>query len=123
MLSDLGRREEALAVAEEAVRLCAPWPRRAPTPLVSILARSLWVLGDLYGKSEQTGPAIETLAEGVGLLTPVFIAVPAAVAQLMGGLVQSYLARCEAAGREPDAELLAPVIAQFERSNATEEHK
>jgi hypothetical protein len=37
------------------------------------------------------------------------------------GIAQSYLKQCEAAGREPDPELLGPVIAVFERINATEE--
>ena len=87
------------------------------------LARSLWVLGDLYSKTGNLDLAIGTLAEGVRLLTPISVAVPAAVTGMMRGLVQSYLAQCEAAGREPDAELLGPAIAEFERLNATEENK
>jgi hypothetical protein len=42
---------------------------------------------------------------------------------MMGGLVQSYLAQCEAVRREPDAELLGPVIAEFERLKAMKEKK
>jgi hypothetical protein len=42
---------------------------------------------------------------------------------MMRGLVQSYLAQCEAAGRKPDQELLSPVLAEFERLNATEDKK
>jgi len=49
--------------------------------------------------------------------------VPASVAGMMGGLAQSYLKQCEAAGREPDPELLGPVIAKFERLNTTEDQK
>jgi hypothetical protein len=66
---------------------------------------------------------IETLAEGMRLLTPIFTAVPAAVSGIMAGLAQSDLKQCEAAGREPDAELVGPVIAGFERINAEEEKK
>jgi tetratricopeptide (TPR) repeat protein len=123
VLSDLGRREEALTVAEEAVRLYRALAAARPDAFRIDLARSLWVLGNLYGQSGQTDPAIETLAEGVGLLTPVFTAVPASVAGMMGGLAQSYLKQCEAAGREPDPELLGPVIAKFERLNTTEDQK
>jgi hypothetical protein len=81
------------------------------------------VLGDLYGETGKYNTAIGTLAEGVRLLTPIFVSVPAAVAEMMVGLVQSNLAQCEAAGREPDDELLGPAAAVFERLNATEEEK
>ena len=77
----------------------------------------------MYGQTGKSDSAIGTLAEAVRLLTPVFVSVPSAVARMMTGLVQSYLARCKAAGREPDDELLGPVIAEFERLNATEGEK
>ncbi len=34
---------------------------------------------------------------------------------------RSYISQCEAAGREPDPELLGPVIAVFEKLNEQEE--
>jgi hypothetical protein len=123
MLSDLGRREEALTAAEEAVRLRRALAAARPDAFGVDLARSLWVLGDLYGETGTVDSATETLAEGVRLLTPVFVVVPPAVAGIMGGLVHSYLAQCEAAGSGPDHELLGPVIAEFERLNAKEEDK
>ena len=75
------------------------------------------MLGDLYGETENVDLAIDTLAEGVGLLKRVFVAVPTAVAGIMGGLVQSYLKQCESADREPDAEMLGPIIAEMQRLN------
>jgi tetratricopeptide (TPR) repeat protein len=122
-LSDLGRREEALAAAEEAVGLYRALAAARSDAFAADLARSLWVLGDLYSKTGKTDLAIETLAEGMRVLTPMFVAVPAAVAGMMSGLVQSYMVQCETAGREPDTELLRPVIEEFERLNATEENK
>jgi tetratricopeptide (TPR) repeat protein len=105
-LSDLGRREEALTAAEEAVRLYRALAAARPDAFTIQLARSLWVLGELDGETGKSDRAIETLGEGVRLLTPVFVTVPAAVSGMMRGLGQSYLKQCESAGREPDAELL-----------------
>jgi len=81
------------------------------------------VLGDLYGETGKSDSAIGTLAEGVRLLTPALVSVPPAVAGMMAGVVQSYLAQCEAAGRQPDDELLGPAAAVFEHINATEGEK
>jgi tetratricopeptide (TPR) repeat protein len=120
ILSTLRRREEALAAAEEAVRLRRALAAARPDAFGVDLARSVWVLGDLYGETGKSDLAVGTLTEGLRLLTPIFVAVPAAVAGIMVGLVQSYLAQCEAAGREPDDELLRPAAAVFERLNAIE---
>src|SRR5205823_12020226 len=114
MLSTLGRREDALRVAEEAVRLDRVLAAAQPGAFGVALARSLWVLGDLYGETGRSDLAIATLEEGVTLLTPIFVTVPAAVVGAMGGLVQSYVTRCHAAHRQPDENLLGPLIAEFE---------
>ena len=123
VLNDLGRREEALAAAEEAVRHYRALAAARPDVFGVDLARSLWVLGDWHGETGEPDTAIAMLAEAVQLLTPILTAVPAAVAEMMAGLVQNYHRQCEAAGREPEAEMLGPVIAEFERLNATEEEK
>jgi tetratricopeptide (TPR) repeat protein len=120
---DLGRCEDALLASEEAVRLRRNLAAARPDVFSFDLARSLWLLGDLYGETGKSDRAIGTLAEAVRLITPIFVAIPAAVAEMVSGLAQSYVRQCEAAGREPDHELLGPVIAEFERLNAKEEDK
>ncbi len=112
-LSALGRREAALTAAEEAVGHYRALAAARPDAFNVEFAQSLWVLGDLYGDAEQPDLAIDTLADGVRQLTPTFARIPAAVARIMAGLGQSYEARCAMAGREPDRELLGPVIAIF----------
>ncbi|MGH6678176.1 MAG: tetratricopeptide repeat protein, partial [Bradyrhizobium sp.] len=114
-LSDLGRREDALRTAEEAVSLRRALAAARPDAFGVELARSLWVLGDLYADNEQPDLAVSTLAEAIKCLTPTFLRVPQAVAEIMAGIEESYLARCEAVGRESDMELLAPVVAAFEK--------
>ena len=121
MLSDLGRREEALGPAEEAVRLRRALADAGPDAFGTELARSLWVLGDLYGDVEKLTPALDTLAEALQILAPIFSHIPQAVIEIMAGIAQSYLARCEAAGREPDVELLSPVIDVFAKLQQQEE--
>ncbi len=81
------------------------------------------MLGDLYRETGESDFAIGILSEGVRVLTPIFTTVPAVAAELMGGVLQSYLLQCEVIGREPDKELLGPVISEFERLNAAEEVK
>jgi hypothetical protein len=123
LLSDLGRREEALTTAEETVQVRRTLAAAHPDRYGAEFARSLWVLGRLYAEIGRPGPAIATTAEAIELVTPVLAAVPLAAAGMMTELVQNYFAQCAAAGREPDEELLGPVIAAFERLNATEEKK
>jgi tetratricopeptide (TPR) repeat protein len=120
-LSIQGRHEQALTAAEEAVRLYRALAKASPDTFVAELARSLWVLGDLYTETGKAELAITTAAEAIQLLTPTLTANPPVTAGNMAMLVQSYLAQCTAVGREPDAELLGPVIAVFESLTQREE--
>jgi hypothetical protein len=111
----------ALTGAEEAVRLYRDLAEARPGAFIPDLARSLGVLGNLYGGTGSIDLAIATLAEAIQLLTPTFREVPAAVTRIMTGILQSYRAQCAAVGREPDAELLRPVVAVFESFTPREE--
>ena len=119
-LSDLGRREAALAAIEEAVANYRDLAAARPDAFRVDLARSLGGLAPLHALAEKPELAMMTAAEAILLLTPVFAAIPEAVGRIMAWLVQSYRAQCEALGREPDAELLQPVIAVFERLDQKE---
>ncbi|HXC91831.1 MAG TPA: tetratricopeptide repeat protein [Stellaceae bacterium] len=120
-LSNLGRREEALAAAEEAVRLRRALAEARPDAFGAEFARCLWVFGDLQGDAGKPDRAVGTLAEAIRRLTPTFSRFPEAVAGIMNGVSRSYISQCEAAGREPDPELLGPVIAVFEKLKEQEE--
>jgi tetratricopeptide (TPR) repeat protein len=120
-LSDLGRREDALTTAEEAVRLRRALADARPDAFTADLARSLWVLGDLQAETGDRDARLATLAEGVCRLTPVFDAYPAATRDVMIGLARSYLQQCEQANIEPDAVLLAPVVAILQRLKAPDQ--
>jgi hypothetical protein len=120
-LSALGRREDALTAAEEAVEHYRALAEARPDAFGAEFARCLWVFGDLQGGAGKPDLAVGTLAEAVRHLTPTFIRIPDAVVGMMGGIGQSYLSQCEADGREPDMEMLGPVIAVFEKLKEQEE--
>jgi tetratricopeptide (TPR) repeat protein len=121
MLSELGRREEALAAAEEAALLYRALASARPDAFAVELVQSLWLLGHLYAETGNPETAMRTSAEAIQLLTPSFVASLTASVGIMAGLVQTYLAQCEVVGREPDAELLGPVVSVFEQLRQREE--
>ena len=114
-LSDLGRREEALAQAEEAVRLYRQLAQARPDAFLPNLARSLAVLATCLAALERHSDATQATSEAIGLLAPPFLQMPAAFAPLMGAIVRIYVETCEAALQPPDMELLAPVVEVFAR--------
>ena len=93
MLSDLGRREQALVIAEEAVGYHRALAAARPDAFDVELARSLWVLGDLHGDNKKPDLRVKPLAEAIHRLTPHFSRVPQAVAEMMTEIRQSYLSR------------------------------
>ncbi len=84
-LSDLGRREEALTAAEEAVGHYRALAQAHPDAFGVEQARSLWVFGDLQGDAGKPDRAVGTLAEAIRRLTPTFSRFPEAVAGIMNG--------------------------------------
>jgi hypothetical protein len=53
--------------------------------------------------------AIPHFAEGIALLTPLFVQLPQAFGDLMRRLGAAYREACQQAGQEPDAALLEPL--------------
>jgi hypothetical protein len=105
-----------LPTVEEAVAVRRTLAMKYADAFTPDLARSLRVLGDLYGETGQSELSLRVLVEAIRCLTPTFMATPAAADEIMDELVQSYQARCKAIGREPDEELLGAVLAQMAHS-------
>ena len=110
MLSKLGRREEALAAAEEAVLLYRQLAATRPDAFLPNLATSLWAQGQCLRAAGRDEDALAAFLEGVRTLRPRFLGIPAAFAPLMRGLVDEYLKALQATGGEPDVELLMPIM-------------
>ncbi len=75
-------------------------------------------LNNLGNRLSDLGRREEALAaaqEGMRLLRPLFLQHPRAFASRMVMLCRTYLRLCEAAKREPDAALLAPIAEALQR--------
>ena len=114
-LSALGRREEALAKAQEAVRIYEQLAQARPDAFLPDLAMSCGARGAILATMDRHQDAAASFADGIRVLTPVFQRVPTAFAQLMGNLARNYLRSCEQAQQEPDGVLLTPVLELFEK--------
>ena len=120
--SALGRRGEALAATAEAVETYRQLAASRPQAFTPDLATSLGAQGTVLQGMERHHEAVEAFAEGIQLLTPLFLHVPQAFAQLILNLSRDYLQVCQTAGIEPDKALLAPVVeALLQRLQAGED--
>ena len=110
-LSDLGRREDALAAGEEAVeirrRLAAARPDAFPDPL----ATALWVLSGRLADSGADDDAERTHRAALTTLAPLFQRHPAALAPKIAAMAKDYFERCQRTGQTPDEATLAPILA------------
>ena len=114
MLNDLGRREDALAATNEAVEIYRQLARQRPDAFLPDLARSLNNLGTMLSDLGRREDAFQAAEEAVRVLIPFFLRIPAAFASWMSTMVRNYRARAEAAGKEPDEALLAPILEAFQ---------
>ncbi len=108
-LSALGRREEALAATQEAVSIRRGLAQAAPQAFLPGLARSLNNLGNRFSDLGRREEALAAHEEAVRTLAPFFLRLSAVFADQMETMVRNYRDACQAAGREPDGELLAPL--------------
>ena len=112
-LSAVGRREEALAMAGEAVQIRRQLAQQRPDAFLPDLARSLARRGSIIAEG-RPGEAIELFTEAIRLLTPFFSRYPQAHAPLMQPLLGLYAEAAQSAHVDPDFTLLAPVISVFQ---------
>jgi hypothetical protein len=106
----LGQGEQALAKAQEAVRIRKQLAHARPDAFGPKLALSTSLLRDclhVVGKQE---PAAEAACEALTQLRPHFLALPQAHAGLMHVLVHNYVESLERVHGKPDDTLLAPVL-------------
>jgi len=108
-LSKIGRREEALAAIQEAVSIRRGLAQAAPQAFLPGLARSLNNLGNRFSDLGRREEALAAHEEAVRTLAPFFLRLSAVFADQMETMVRNYRDACQAAGREPDGELLAPL--------------
>jgi len=113
-LGDLGRREEALEAAREAVEIYRSLAAERPDAFRPDLAMSLNNLGTFLSELGRREEALEAAREAVETLTPAFLKLTRAYANWMATMARNYVERAEALGQEPDAALLAPIAAALQ---------
>ena len=107
MLSDLGRREDALAATQEAVDIRRKLAAQQPDAFLPDLARSLAVYGVILRGLGRHAEAAAAFAEGLRVIHPFVRASPAAFGELANALLQNYRGACEAVEETPDEALVA----------------
>ncbi len=115
-LHALGRLEEALEAAREAVDIRRRLAASRPDAFLPGLALSLNNLGCDLGALGRREEALEAAEEAVRTLAPFFERRPAAFAGWMRIFVSNCQQRAADAGRPVDGELLGPILARLEDS-------
>jgi tetratricopeptide (TPR) repeat protein len=114
-LSAVGQRQEALGPAQEAVAIRRELAAKAPDAYRPALAGALNNLATSLSAVGQRQEALEVADEAVRTLAPHFLKLPAAYGPWMMTMARNYLERCEEVGREPDTELLGPIVEVLRR--------
>jgi tetratricopeptide (TPR) repeat protein len=120
-LSDLGRREDALAAAQEATDIRRRLAAARPDAFLPDLASSLNNLGLHLSELGRREDALAAAQEAVAALAPFFLKLPAAYGQWMAVMARQYIECSESLGVEPDAALLAPIVEAVQKLEASSE--
>ena len=119
-LSALGRREEALAAAQEAVGLYRDLAAIRPDAFRPNLAISLMSKAGVLDGVGKFDDALIDNAEALEFERIQFEQYPAASAPRLSWMIDEYIARCEKCCREADWELLGPLIEALRRLQGRE---
>ena len=109
-LSNLGRREEALKVAEEAVEIRRQLAAERPDAFLPNLATSLNNLAGFLSDLGRREEALKVAEEAVETLSPYFLGYPSAFAQWMATMLRTYVRLAQDLNREPNTDLLLPLV-------------
>jgi tetratricopeptide (TPR) repeat protein len=120
-LNELGYREDAVQATEEAVELYRRLAQSRPGAFIPDLSGSLNNLGNRYSALDRPEEAFLAGDEAVRTLAPIFLRRPAAFASSMAPMVRNYRESAEAAGKEPDADLLTPIVEILQSLSASQD--
>jgi tetratricopeptide (TPR) repeat protein len=114
-LSALGRREDALAAAEEATQIYRDLAAARPDAFRPNLALSLANLANRLFDLGRRQDALAAAKEAVSTLGPFFLAHPAAFSSWMGSIVHVYSRLSDDLDQRADTAILQPVLEAFEK--------
>ena len=114
-LSYFGRREDALAKAQEAVRIYEQLAKARPDAFLPDLAMSCETLGMVNVDMERHDDAAASFCKGIRVLLPLFQQMPKVFEELMAKLRGDYIQTIEQAQQQPDMAVLAAVLEVLEK--------
>jgi len=121
MLSDLGRREEALAASQEAVAIRRRLAERSPDAFLPDLARSIGVMSEVLAALDRHREAAQAATQALEILAPFVERYPRTYRDLARTIRADILRYSEAAGQQPDNALLARVAKALGNGATVEE--
>jgi tetratricopeptide (TPR) repeat protein len=120
-LSNLGRREEALAATQEAVDIRRRLAQTRPDAFLPDLAGSISVMSDVLAALDRHGEAAQAAIQALEILAPYVERYPQTYRDLARTIEDDILRCSEAAGQQPDNALLAQVAKALGNGEAVEE--
>ena len=112
--------DEALDIAGEAIDIRRKLAAVDPDAFEPDLANSLTILHLCHKIKGQLGEALEAITEALCILKPFFLKLPQAFADLMDLIVREYQDCIEKLEKEPDMELLGPMVAVLQQLNQSD---
>ncbi|MBL4613414.1 MAG: hypothetical protein JKY27_00860, partial [Magnetovibrio sp.] len=85
--------------------------RHTPDAFYPDLAMCLGTRSKILAAAKQTNEALEAVTEALHIIQPLFLDLHSAFAQLTANIARDYMGLCKELEREPDMELLRPIIA------------
>jgi tetratricopeptide (TPR) repeat protein len=122
MLSNLGRREEALAASQEAVDIRRRLAQTRPDAFLPDLATSISVMSDALAALDRHDDAAKAATQALEVLAPFVERYPQTYNGLARAIGADVLKYSEAAGQMPDAILLARVAKALGGSEVLEQN-
>lgn len=110
VLGDLGQFQEASSTAQSAVEIYRHLVTELPTLYLPYLAMSSNTLSIALNNLDRNEEAFQAAEEAVQILSPLFLHSPTSFGSWMGTCIRNYNLVADAAGREPNAKLLQPLM-------------
>jgi tetratricopeptide (TPR) repeat protein len=109
-LNELGHHDAALEAIDEAVDVWRPLCEQGKPVGAPGLALALGLRGDVLRGLVRTDEAAESFAEGLRVITPLFVEKPKIYVTLASALFRDYIACTEESGEEVDEDMILPAF-------------
>jgi tetratricopeptide (TPR) repeat protein len=111
MLSELGRREDALTAIQEAVAIYRALAKARPDAFLPNLAMSLNNESTMLSELGRREDALTAIQEALTLVLPMLERAHYSLPDAGLRLAQGYLTRCQEAEQEPDESIMRRLVA------------